>query len=345
MLTSTFAFGLMAITIRLASSTIATTEIAFFRNAFGLLALLPLIVRPGKLLPRTRQLPHYLARTLIGLASMLCGFWAMRHLPLSQAISLSYATPLFVTVLAVIWLHEQVRLRRWLAVAAGFIGVLVILRPGSSTFTPGLLIALLAAVISAVVAIQIKQLSRSDDSDTVVFYTYVFWVPMSLIPALFQWTWPQGIDWLWLVATGIFGTAGQLFWTRALKLGEVSSLQPISFMQLPLVALLAWWLFGEAIKRHTVIGAASSSAPTSTSPIAKPYWHAAPPRMPRWKAPSRASERSSLSGLRVVGRASCRDCRRTLRAICAAHALHVARSVIRCTVMEFACRFQAKQSA
>lgn len=108
------------------------------------MALLPLIVRPGKPLPRTRQLPQYLARTLIGLASMLCGFWAIGHLPLSQAISLSYSTPLFVTVLAVIWLHEQVRLRRWLAVAAGFVGVLVILRPGSSTFTPGLLIALLA---------------------------------------------------------------------------------------------------------------------------------------------------------------------------------------------------------
>ncbi|PPT40862.1 EamA family transporter [Xanthomonas arboricola] len=255
MLTSTFAFGLMAICIRLASGTIATTEIAFFRNAFGLLALLPLILRAGKA-PRTRQLPQYLARTVIGLASMLCGFWAIGHLPLSQAISLSYSTPLFVTVLAVVWLHEQVRLRRWLAVASGFIGVLVILRPGSSTFTPGLLIALLAAVISAVVAIQIKQLSRSDDSDTVVFYTYVFWVPMSLIPALFQWSWPQGIDWLWLAATGIFGTAGQLFWTRALKLGEVSALQPISFMQLPLVALLGWWLFGEAIERHTLIGAA-----------------------------------------------------------------------------------------
>ncbi len=255
MLVSTLAFGLMAICIRLASAHTPTSEIAFFRNAFGLLALLPLIVRPGKPLPRTRQLPQYFARTLIGLASMLCGFWAIGHLPLSQAISLSYSTPLFVTVLAVVWLQEQVRMRRWLAVAAGFIGVLVILRPGSSTFSPGLLVALLAAVISAIVAIQIKQLSRSDDADTVVFYTYVFWVPMSLLPALFQWSWPQGIDWLWLVATGIFGTAGQVFWTRALRLGEVSALQPISFMQLPLVALLGWWLFGEAIERHTLIGA------------------------------------------------------------------------------------------
>ncbi|KAB7766488.1 DMT family transporter [Xanthomonas maliensis] len=256
MLVSTLAFGLMVVTIRLASQQLSTSEIAFFRNAFGLLALLPLILRPGRPLPRTGQLPRYFARTLIGLASMLCGFWAIGHLPLSQAIALSYSTPLFVTVLAVLWLRERVRLRRWLAVAAGFVGVLIILRPGSASFSAGLLIALLAAVISAVVAIQIKQLARVDDSDTVVFYTYVFWVPMSLLPALLQWQWPQGLDWLWLAATGIFGTAGQLFWTRALKLGEVSALQPISFVQLPFVALLGWWLFDEAIAHYTMLGAA-----------------------------------------------------------------------------------------
>lgn len=255
MLISTVSFGLMAIAIRLASAHIATTEVAFFRNAVGLLVLLPLVVRPGKPLPRTAHLPRYLMRTSIGLVSMLCGFWAIGHLPLSQAISLSYSTPLFVTVLAVIWLHEQVRVRRWLAVAAGFIGVLVILQPGSAAFSPGLLVALLAAVISALVAIQIKQLSQLDPPDTVVFYTYLFWVPMSLIPALYQWSWPQGWDWLWLVAAGVFGTGGQVFWTRALKLGEVSALQPIGFMQLPLVVLLGWWLFGETIERHTVIGA------------------------------------------------------------------------------------------
>jgi len=256
MLVSTASFGLMAITIRFASADIATTEVAFFRNAFGLLALLPLLLRPGRPLPRTRHLPRYLVRTLIGLCSMLCGFWAIGHLPLSQAVSLSYSTPLFVTVLAVVWLGERVRMRRWLAVAAGFVGVLVILRPGSSSFSPGLLIALLAAVIGALVAIQIKQLSRLDAPDTVVFYTYVFWVPMSLVPALFQWTWPQGLDWLWLAGTGILGTAGQLFWTRALRLGEVSALQPISFMQLPLVVLLGWWLFGESVDPATLSGAA-----------------------------------------------------------------------------------------
>lgn len=254
MLGSTAAFALMVLTIRLASETIPTSEIAFFRNFFGLLALLPILLRKRMAFPRTRHVGRYFVRTVVGLGSMLCAFWAIGHLPLSQAVSLSYATPLFVTVFAVVWLGENVRVRRWLAVAAGFIGVLVILRPGA-TFTPGMLVALLGALLGALVAIQMKQLSRLDAPDTIVFYTYVFWVPLSLAVAVFQWTWPGGIAWLWLVATGVFGTFGQLLWTRALQLGEVSALQPISFMQLPLVVVLGWLLFGETIDAWTMLGA------------------------------------------------------------------------------------------
>jgi uncharacterized membrane protein len=118
MLISTVFFGLMAVTIRYASRTLPTFEIAFFRNAFGLLALLPLLLHSGASL-RTKQLPRYLLRSAIGICSMLSGFWAIGHLPLSQAISLSYSTPLFVTILAVFWLGEHVRKRRWAAVIVG----------------------------------------------------------------------------------------------------------------------------------------------------------------------------------------------------------------------------------
>jgi drug/metabolite transporter (DMT)-like permease len=255
MLTSTVFFGLMAVTIRLASATLSTFEIAFFRNLFGLLALLPLLRYSAPGVFRTRQLPRYFVRSAIGIGSMLCGFWAIGHLPMAQAISLSYSTPLFVTIAAVIWLGEVVRRRRWTAVILGFIGVLVIVRPGTEGFSAGSLVAIAAAVLSSVVAIQIKQLSRVDPPDTIVFYTYAFWVPLSFVPALFAWQWPQGIEWLWLVAIGVFGTGGQLFWTRALKLGEVSALTPISFMQLPLVTGLAWLLFDEGVSHWTVAGA------------------------------------------------------------------------------------------
>lgn len=256
MLGSTMAFGLMAVAIRLATAYVPTQEVAFFRNAFGLVALIPMLLRPGHAPLRTQQLPLYFVRSAIGLGSMLCGFWAVGHLPLSQAISLSYSTPLFVTIAAVLWLGETVRVRRWAAVICGFIGVLVIVRPGQAGFEAGTLVAVLAAVLSALVAIQIKQLTRIDGADTVVFYTYVFWVPMSLVPALFVWVWPAGIAWLWLAATGVLGTLGQLLWTRALRLGEVSALTPISFMQLPMVVIFGWLLFGETLDRWTVIGAA-----------------------------------------------------------------------------------------
>lgn len=256
MLGSTMFFAAMAVTIRLASETLSTYQIAFFRNFFGLLALLPFLWRGGPAVLRTKQLPRYLLRSAIGVASMLCGFWALGNLPMAQAVSLSYSTPLFVTIAAVVFLQEKVRARRWSAVIIGFIGVLVIVRPGTDTFSGGTMVALAAAVLSGVVAIQIKQLSRVDEADTIVLYTYLFWVPLSLVPALFAWEWPQGIAWLWVVVIGVFGTGGQLLWTRALKLGDVSALTPISFMQLPVVAFAAWLLFGENPNRWTVIGAA-----------------------------------------------------------------------------------------
>ena len=256
MLGSTLFFGLMAVAIRLASETLHTFEIAFFRNFFGVIAALPLLVRHGPSLLKTDHLSKYFVRCLVGIASMFCGFWAIGHLPLAQAVSLSYSTPLFVTIAAVWLLHEQVRARRWAAVVVGFVGVLVIVRPGTDAFSAGTLIALAAAVLSGLVSIQIKQLSRTEPADRIVLWTTLLWVPMSLGPALTVWEWPQGITWLWVAAAGLLGTSGHMLWTRALKLGDVSALTPISFMQLPIVAVFGYLLFDEALDRWTVLGAA-----------------------------------------------------------------------------------------
>ncbi|MBS0215841.1 MAG: EamA family transporter [Proteobacteria bacterium] len=273
MLLSTIGFGLMAVTIRLASKTESTLEIAFFRNFFGLIALLPLLLGPALRTPdpsatfrkmvHTTRLSRYGVRALIGFIGMFLGFWSIANLPLSQAIALAYSSPIFVTIAAVLMLGEIVRVRRWAAVAIGFIGMLVIVRPFSHTFTLGSLVAVSAAITSAIVAIQIKQLSTTDGPDTIVFWTYVLWVPMSLVAALFQWHWPQGITWLWLVLTGVLGTIGQVMWTRALKLGEVSALTPISFVQLVVVTIAGWLLFDEHVDRWTLLGAGIIFASTA----------------------------------------------------------------------------------
>lgn len=256
MLGSTALFALMVVAIRLASTSLHTFQVAFFRNFFGLLAALPLLLHHGPGLLRTTQFPRYLFRCLVGVCSMLAGFWAIGNLPLAQAVSLSYATPLFVTIAAAAMLGEQVRARRWAAVVLGFAGVLLIVRPGTTGFSTGTLVALMAALLSSIVAIQIKQLSATEPADRIVIYTTLLWVPMSLVPALGVWVWPQGIAWLWVVAAGLLGTGGHMLWTRALKLGEVSALTPISFMQLPIVVVLGWLLFGETVDGWTVMGAA-----------------------------------------------------------------------------------------
>ncbi|QDH70469.1 DMT family transporter [Marilutibacter alkalisoli] len=256
MLGSTIFFAFMVIAIKLASETLHTFEVAFFRNFFGMVATLPLLMHHGIGILKTDQLPRYVFRCVVGVVSMFCGFWAIGHLPLAQAVSLSYSTPLFVTVLAVFWLGEQVRMRRWAAVVVGFIGVLVIVRPGTEGFSAGTLVAVTAAVLSSIVAIQIKQLSNTEPADRIVIYTTLLWVPMSLLPALAVWEWPRGITWLWIIASGALGTGGHMLWTRALKLGEVSALTPISFMQLPIVAILGWLLFDQGVDRWTLTGAA-----------------------------------------------------------------------------------------
>lgn len=255
MLGGTVFFALMTVAIKLASASLHTFEIAFFRNFFGLIAALPLLLHHGPELLKTTQFPRYLFRCTIGVTSMMAGFWAIGHLPLAQAVALSYSTPIFVTIAAVVFLHEQVRARRWAAVAVGFVGVIIIIRPGSTDFSAGTLVALIAAVLSGIVSVQIKLLSRTEPADRIVLLTTLLWVPMSLLPALTVWEWPHGIVWVWVIAAGFLGTGGHMLWTRALKIGDVSALTPISFTQLPIVAVAGWLLFQEPLDRWTALGA------------------------------------------------------------------------------------------
>ncbi len=263
MLGSTLCFALMAVTIRFAAADIHAFEVVFFRNFFGLAFALPLLLRSGSRILRTDRWGLYFLRCLIGLCAMLTGFWSVVHMPLADAIALSYTTPLFVTIGAVLVLGEVVRARRWSAVVIGFLGALVILRPGVEAISFAAMIALLSAALSAGAAISIKFLARTEAPDAIVIYMVLIMTPLSLLPAIPVWTWPTGQTWWWLIATGLLGTLGHLALTRAYQVGDVSALQPINFMQLPVVAAFGWWLFGETIDEYTLLGAVIIFASTA----------------------------------------------------------------------------------
>lgn len=262
MTASAILFALMAITIRLAAEELHPFAIAFHRNLFGLLFALPLLYGSSFSL-RTNRFGLYFLRCLIGLAAMLCGFWALVHMPLAQAVALSYTTPLFVTILAVLVLREVVRLRRWTAVAIGFVGALVIIRPGAVEMTPAAYVALLSAALAAAAAISIKFLSRTEPTGAIVIWMVLILTPLSLVPALFVWSWPSPTVWFWLILTGFLGTTGHLAMTGAYKLGDASALTPYNFLQLPVVAMVAWILFGETVDRWTILGAGIIFAATA----------------------------------------------------------------------------------
>ena len=256
MATGAIFFGLLAIVMRLGTERgLHAFEMGFFRSMFGLLFALPLLRGRGLALLRTNHFRLYLLRGGLGAGSMLASFWALAHLPMAQAVAISFSMPLFVTIGAVFLLGEIVRARRWTAVAIGFFGVLVIMRPGSLHFSADMLVALGGAMLAASAYISIKFLSRTEPADAIVIYMTAIMVLVTLPLAVATWTWPDAIGWLWAVLVGLFGTAGQIMMTRAYHIGEVSALAPLNYLQLPVVSVLAWFIFAQSVDAGTLIGA------------------------------------------------------------------------------------------
>lgn len=235
-------------------------EVAFFRNLFGLVFMLPWLAHAGLAGLRTGRLRLYMTRCLLGLASMLCWFTALALLPLAQAVALTFTAPLFATVLAAVVLKETVRARRWTATTLGFVGVLVILwpqldLPGGGGFATGAVLAILSTLLSVVVALIVKRLSATEPANAIVTYMVLLMTPMSLAPALFVWTWPPVETWLWLVAMGALGSLGHICYVRSFALADASAVMPYDYTRLLFAALLGWILFSEVPTGYTWAGA------------------------------------------------------------------------------------------
>lgn len=239
-------FALMNVCVRLASeSGLEVFQIVFFRNFFALLAMVPWLIATGFAGAHTRRLGAHARRALLGMVAMFLWFSSVALLPLAEATALNFTFPLFGTILAAVILKEQVRARRWTATAIGFFGVLIILQPWDAQVRWENFLPIAAAFFMAFAAITVKQLSSTESAGTVVFYMNLFMTPISLLPALFVWQWPPWEAWGALVALGVFAAVSHVCLTRAYALAEASFLQPLDYLRLPLMALLAYLIFGE----------------------------------------------------------------------------------------------------
>jgi drug/metabolite transporter (DMT)-like permease len=253
----------MTCTIRIAAAELHPFEIAFFRNLFGLACLLPFLVRAGAGVLRTRAIGRLLVSSSGHLIAMLAYFLAAALMPLAELTALAFTKPLFATVGAALILHEVVRGRRWSAVAVGFLGVLLVLRPGAEAFSPDAGLVLLSALASAAVVLMVKQLTVRESTTTIVFYQSLFLTVLSLPPALLFWQTPSIGGILLVALIGALGTITWLCFTRAFALADASAVMPFEFLKLPFTAVLAYLLFSEVPSVWTWVGGAIIFAATA----------------------------------------------------------------------------------
>jgi drug/metabolite transporter (DMT)-like permease len=251
-----FIFTSNSAMIRLLSAEVESVQTAFFRAFFSVLLLTPMMLT-GKVKPwKSERLQGHFWRTAMGTTSMVLGFYAVSMLPLADATALAFSQPLFSVVLAALVLREQVRWRRWSATIVGFIGVLVMVRPGSGSLQPGAAVALLNALASATSILLVRRLSDSEKPLMILTQFAIFSTILLTLPAIWFWKWPSAWGWTLAIGVSISATIGQYFWVQAFAVGEMSAVAPFDYLRLPFAVFVGWMIWSEMPVIWTYVGAA-----------------------------------------------------------------------------------------
>lgn len=256
MILSTASFSAMNVCIREASGELHTTVIVAIRNFLAVLILLPFMLRGGRAMFRTARIKSHFWRALIGLVGMQTWFYCISTLPLNHATALSFTAPLFTSLFAVLFLKEHAGAARWAALAAGFLGTLVILRPDPADFEWQSLTVMLATSMWAVAGMLVKSLTRTEPPLRIIFYMALFMFVFAVPFALPHWQWPDGRLWMLLGAIAVFSTFAHWSLVKAYSLARVVQIMPFDFTRLVFTALFAYLAFGETSDLMTWLGAA-----------------------------------------------------------------------------------------
>jgi drug/metabolite transporter (DMT)-like permease len=247
-------FASMGVGVRVVSDTLPNEMIVFLRNVLGLFLLAPLLAQRGFPGLRTRVLPLHLLRGVAGVSAMYCFFYAIAHMPLADAMILKLSAPLFMPLIALVWLREEVPGRVWLAIGAGFLGVLLILRPGLGGFEPVALIAVLGGLFAAIAKVTVRRLSATEPTVRIVFFFALTATLVSSVPLSWAWSTPPPEALLWMVAIALFATLGQLCLTRGLSLAPAARMGTFGYFAVVFGALYGWLLWDERLLWWTIIG-------------------------------------------------------------------------------------------
>lgn len=246
--------AMMAGIIKHLSNELPSEQIVFFRNLFGLVFLLPVLLRQGVSELKTEHLRLHLLRAVTGIGAMYGFFYSIAHLPLAEAAIVKLTTPFFLPIIAYLWLSERInRTTRW-SILVGFVGALFIMKPGSAEFSIAALVGLGAAFLASFAKVTIRRMSNTESSSRIVFYFSTVGTLVTVIPASINWVTPGTQLWPWILALGIFGTIGQLLMTRAYQVAKPGQIGPYVYSSVVYASLIGWIFWGELMVLTSLIG-------------------------------------------------------------------------------------------
>ena len=251
---ATFFGSFMGACVKLLSDDLHPVIICFYRCLMGLIIITPFIIKNNFQALQTDNMRLQILRALINIISMICWFTAIGMMHLEKATALGFTTPLFTTVLAVIVLGEVIRFHRTAALLLGFIGILIIIRPGYMPFEFGTILMLIASFSFSFVLIFVKKLSATDSSLTIIFYHLLYMTPAFFILSLFYW---QSISFNQLVIFSLMGSSGLLsHWclAQAFKMSDTTFVMPLQFTKLIWASLIGLFIFSEQPDIWTWVG-------------------------------------------------------------------------------------------
>jgi drug/metabolite transporter (DMT)-like permease len=230
-------------------------SLIFTRSLVGALVAMPLFWQTGfKTHFSTTRLKLHALRIILVSLSMGCTYYAYRHLPIAYAASIGQTGPLFTTILAILLLRERVAWIKWAALALGYAGVMVIVRPGTGSFDFGVLAALMANLLAGLAIIGAKSLTKTDASETILFYATFGVLTVSGILSLWFWQMPSTAD-LWRLALiGVAGVSSQYCYINALKRAPATFVTPFEYTRLCMSIPIGYLIFNELPDFWTLLG-------------------------------------------------------------------------------------------
>jgi len=254
-LISIFAGSTMGVLIKFAQNDVSIYIAAFFRFLIGFIFIFPYILKTKFKVYKTSNILLHIIRSLLNYPAMLLTFSALMLVPYEKISALNFLVPFFVTILAVLFLKENIRIYRISALVIGFIGMLIILRPGIIEISLGIQMVLVATFFWSVIIVLTKQLTNRDSSITILTYMYTFMTFLTLITAVIFWEMPTTNSIIYLSLAAFVGTISHISINQAFKLVDVSMTQPFSFISLIVASMYGYFLFDESPDIYKWLGA------------------------------------------------------------------------------------------